>query len=342
METHELHKKINIVLDEEVRSYVANGRIRGGLGSLNITLQSVPNNGFTSVGQIPKLLFNESDPTVISSPNSNILLKLYSSLDKDGKDNFRTYLISHLRKDSTYASVAYLIFFVLHRTGFTIDAVKQAKRALLGDTINAYSNLLATFSMVISREYFEIDAKVYEDTKLILNGEAEYKHWLEQKINLALLKHLEKDLDDVNPEVNTDRDRVVDLWSKKFQSVEVPQIIKEIEDDFRGGDFSDTKFASCIGRIRVLVVEVPKRIALAVAKSRKDNSIDENSAEHHFFQYLKDKKVISDSEWNILRSLYDMASDQGSHSIVSNREYARLIKNMTYEIALLFLSRHEI
>jgi hypothetical protein len=113
METHELHKKINIVLDEEVRSYVANGRIRGGLGSLNITLQSVPNNGFTSVGQIPKLLFNESDPTVISSPNSNILLKLYSSLDKDGKDNFRTYLISHLRKDSTYASVAYLIFFVL-------------------------------------------------------------------------------------------------------------------------------------------------------------------------------------------------------------------------------------
>ncbi len=342
MDIYELNKKINIVLDEEVRSYTANGRIRGGLGSLNITLQSVPNNGWTNVGQIPELLFDKSDPTVISSPNSNILLKLYSSLDKDGKDNFRTYLVSHLRKDSAYVSVAYLIFFVLHRTGFTTDAIKQAKRALLGDTINAYSNLLATFSMVISREYLEIDTRVYEDAKLILNGDTEYKHWLEQKINLALLKHLEKDLDDVNPEVNTDRDRVVELWGKKFQSVEVPQIIKEIEDDFRNGDFSETKFATCISRIRVLVVEISKRIALSLAKNSKDNSISESTSEHNLFQYLKSKKLINDSEWNILRSLYDLASDQGSHSLVSNREYARLIKNMTYEMALLLLSRHEI
>lgn len=342
MDTHELHKKINIVLDEEIRSYTANGRIRGGLGSLNITLQSVPNNGWTNVGQIPQLIFDKSDPTVISSPNANLLLKLFSSLDKDGKDNFRTYLISHIRKDSTYVSVTYLIFFVLHRTGFTIDALKQAKRALFGDTLNAYSNLLATFSMIISREYFEIDTKVYEDAKLVLHGDDEYKHWLEQKINLALFKHLERDLSDVNPEVNTDRDKVVELWGKKFQSIEVPQIIKEIEDDFRGGDFSDTKFASCIGRIRVLIVEVPKRIALSVAKNRNDDSITENSEESHFFQYLKSKKIISDPEWNILRSLYDLASDQGSHSLVSNREYARLIKNMSYELILLFLSRYEI
>jgi len=45
MDIYELHKKINIVLDEEVRSYSANGRIRGGLGSMNVALQSVPNDG---------------------------------------------------------------------------------------------------------------------------------------------------------------------------------------------------------------------------------------------------------------------------------------------------------
>lgn len=309
---------------------------------MNVTLQSVPNNGWTNEGQIPQLLFDRSDPTVISSPNATTLIKFYSSLDPDDKSNFRIYLIAHLRKDSPYASVGYLIFFVLYRIGETVDAIQQARRALLGDTVHGYSNVLGVFSMIISREYLEIDSKTYEDIKLVLQGDSEYKFWLEQKINLALLKHLERDLNDVNPEVNTDRDKVIELWGKKFSNIEVPQLIKEIEDDFRDGDFSDTKFAACIGRIRVLLVEISKRIALSIAQSRSDTSVTENSDDHHFFQYLKDKRVINDHEWNILRSMYGLASDQGSHSSVSNREYARLIKNITYEMVLLFLSRHGI
>lgn len=309
---------------------------------MNVTLQSVPNNGWTNEGQIPQLLFDKSDPTIISSPNATTLIRFYSSLDPDGKGNFRTYLLTHLRKDSPYASIGYLIFFVLYRIGETVDALKQARRGLSGDTVHGYSNVLGVFSMIISREYLETDSKTYEDINLVLQGDSEYKFWLEQKINLALLKHLERDLEDVNPEVNTDRDKVIELWGKKFSSVEVPQMIKEIEDDFRDGDFSDTKFAACIGRIRVLLVEISKRIALSVAKSLSDNAITENSEDHHFFQYLKDKKVINDHEWNILRSIYGLSSDQGSHNSVSNREYARLIKNITYEIVLLFLSRHEI
>lgn len=340
MDIYELHKKINIILDEEVRSYSAKGRVRGGLGSMNVTLQSVPNNGWTNEGQIPQLLFDKSDPTVISSPNATTLIKFYSSLDLDGKSNFKTYLVTHLRKDSPYASIGYLIFFVLYRIGEPVDALKQARLGLLGDTVHGYSNVLGVFSIIISREYLEVDSKTYEDIKLVLQGDSEYKFWLEQKINLALLKHLERDLEDVNPEVNTDRDKVIELWGKKFSSIEVPQIIKEIEDDFRDGDFSDTKFAACIGRIRVLLVEISKRISLSIAQSRSDISITESSDDHHFFQYLKDKKVINDHEWNILRSMYGLASDQGSHSSVSNREYARLIKNITYEMVLLFLSRH--
>ena len=284
MDIYDLHKKLDIVLNEEVRSYSANGRIRGGLGSMNITLQSLPNSGWTNEGQIPQLLFDISDPTVISSPNATTLIKFYSSLDPDGKSAFRTYLITHLRKDSPYASIGYLIFFVLYRIGETAEALKQARRGLLGDTVNGYGNVLGAFSMIISREYLEIDSKTYEDIKLILQGDSEYKFWLEQKINLALLKHLERDLDDVNPEVNTDRDKVVDLWGKKFSNIEVPQIIKEIEDDFRDGDFSDTKFAACIGRIRVLLVEISKRIALAIAKSHNDTSITESSEDHHLIQ----------------------------------------------------------
>jgi hypothetical protein len=64
MDTWEIHKKIDIVLAEEKRAYAANGRPRGGLGSMNITLQSVPNHGWTTEGQIPVLLFEKSDPNV--------------------------------------------------------------------------------------------------------------------------------------------------------------------------------------------------------------------------------------------------------------------------------------
>ena len=85
MEIHSLHKKINIVLDEEVRSYSARGRRMGALGSMNIGLQSMPNNGWTNEGQVPAILFDESNKEVISSPNATILLRLYSSLDAESK-----------------------------------------------------------------------------------------------------------------------------------------------------------------------------------------------------------------------------------------------------------------
>lgn len=342
MDIHDLHKKINLALDEELRSYAARGRPQGGLGTMNIGLQSVPNNGWTNVGQVPQLLFDKSDPTIITSPNASILLKLYSSLDIDNKSNFRIYLVSHLRKDSPYASVAYLIFFVLYRIGETVDALRQARRALLGDTAHGYSNVLGAFSMIISREYLETDAKIYEEIKLVLQGDVEYKFWLEQKINLALLKHLERDLDDVNPEVNTDRDKIIEIWSQKFSTIEVPALIREIEDYFREGEFSETKFATCIGRIRVLLIEICRKISLKLAEAKSDASIKADAEDHYFLQYLKNNRFASEHEYNMLKSIYGMASNNGAHGLTSKREYARLVKNMTYELTLLFLGRQSL
>jgi len=218
----------------------------------------------------------------------------------------------------------------------------MARRSLSGDSNHGYSNVLGSFSMIISREYLETNPKQYERIQLILQGDTEHDFQLKEKINLALLKHLERDLDDVNPEINIDRDKVVEIWNTEFKNPEVPSLIKEIEDYFREGDFTETKFATSVGRIRVLLVEVSKRVALKVASEKSDTSISESSDDHHFFQYLKDKKIISVDEWNILRSLYNLSSNEGAHSSISNREYARLVKNMTYELILLFLSRYKL
>ena len=193
MDPYELQKKLDIILNEEKRAYAARGRGRGGLGSMNIGLQSVPNNGWTVEGEIPQLLWDKSDPTIISSPNATLLLKFLSSLNKDDRAIAVSYLIGNLRKDSTYASIAYFICFVLYRIGETVSALQFARRALSGDSVFGYSNMLGILSMVVSREYLHIDQNTYEDIKLLLMGDTEYNFQLMEKINLALLKHLERD-----------------------------------------------------------------------------------------------------------------------------------------------------
>jgi len=235
-----------------------------------------------------------------------------------------------------------LNLFVLYKVGALLRALNAAMRTLPSDEKISYDNMLAMLSLVISREYLEIDPETYEKIKLMLQRTVGYDFWLEKKVNLALLKHLERDLNDVNPEINIDRDKVLEIWGRKFSNPDVPALIREIDENFRDGEFSPTKLATCIGRIRVLIVEVSKRMALSAAQSKGDNSIDESSDEHHFFQYLKNQGFINDNEWNVLRSLYGLASDDGAHSLTSNREYARLIKNMAYELILLFLSKYEI
>lgn len=336
MKTAELHKKIKVVLDEEKRAYAARGRKMGALGSMNIGTQSVPNLGWTNEGNIPSILFDTSSKDVIESPNANILLKLFSTLGKKEKNVFKKFLISCLHKDSEYASIGYFIFFVLYRLGFGTDALATSRAALAGDDQHGYSNVLCTLSMIISREYMYISVKTYEDIESILQGDTEHDFRLREKVNLAKLKHIAEELQDVNPEINSDRDKVIDLWGKKFTDTEIPVLITEIDDYFREGELSSTKFATCIGRIRVLLVEVAKKVALDIG----GGTVNESSDDHHFFDHLKNKKHITTPEWNILRSIYDLASTDGAHALKSNREYARLVRNMAYEFVLLLLSRN--
>ena len=191
MHPREIQEKIDIVLEEEKRAYAARGRGTGGLGSMNIGLQSVPNNGCVTQGEIPQLFWVTSDPTLISSPNARVLLKLYSSLDETGRIVFRSYLTCRLTKDSPYASVAYFIFFVLYRTGDPVEVLSFARQYLSGDTVFGYSNVLGMLSMIISQEYLHINKQTYENMKLVLQGD-DIHFQLREKINLAKRRYSQK------------------------------------------------------------------------------------------------------------------------------------------------------
>jgi hypothetical protein len=179
------------VLDEERRSYAANGRLRGGLGSFNVGLQSEPNYSWTTAGQIPQLLWDQDKATIVSSPNLQRLIETHHQLPQEDRDNLESYLLSQLQKDSPFCEVSYFLFLALHRMGRTIDALLTARTFLRGDKIFAYSNLLAILSAVVSREHFDIDPELYPKILDALpNDEHDFK--LREKINLAKLEYLDR------------------------------------------------------------------------------------------------------------------------------------------------------
>ena len=184
-------EQVDLILNEEKRNYLACGRQRGGLGSLNVGLQSEPNSGWTTVGNAPTLLWDKAAAKPIESPNLTRLVKIHAASGDPEREELENYLVSHLRKGSPCADVGYLIFLALHRMGRTIDALRAARSYLSGDKDYAYSNLLGTLSALVSREHFAIDAALYPQILEALTGDTEPNFRLNEKINLARIQTLD-------------------------------------------------------------------------------------------------------------------------------------------------------
>lgn len=184
---------VDAILNEEKRQYVANGRRQGGLGSLNVTLQNEPNHGWTQVGAVPNLLWSRDDgQPPISSPNLDRLVRAFNARDLAAQAELGEYLLSHLNRGSTFASVAYFNFMALHRAGGTAAAVAAAQRELSGDKEYAYSNLLSVLSGLVSREHFDMEPALFDALREILAKDAEHNFQLIEKLNLAQLRYTDE------------------------------------------------------------------------------------------------------------------------------------------------------
>jgi hypothetical protein len=186
--------EVDLILNEERRAYAAKGRRTGGLGSLNVGIQSGPGYRAINVGSIPLPLWDKAFATPVESPNLVRLLKLRDTLGEKEKADLERYLLSHLHRSSTYADVAYLIFLALHRMGRTVQAVTLARAHLAGDAVFGYSNLLGTLAAVVSHEHFAIDPALYPQIQKALEGDTEHNFGLAEIMNSARLVHLDSKL----------------------------------------------------------------------------------------------------------------------------------------------------
>jgi len=89
--------EVDLILNEEKRAYAANGRIRGGLGSLDVGLQSEPNYGWTEEGRVPVLLWDEAEAITVHSPNVAPIIRLHKELNHATRGDCEEYLLSHLQ-----------------------------------------------------------------------------------------------------------------------------------------------------------------------------------------------------------------------------------------------------
>lgn len=187
------HDYLNLsqsILDEERRNYAARGRRTGQLGSLNVGLQSEPNNGWTQEGKVPELLWPKGKATSISSQNLDRLVTIHAGLNRNGKKNLERYLLTQLSKESPYADVGYFIFIALHRMGRSVDALKTACNHLAGDKVFGYSNILGVLSTLLSHEHADLSDKLLLAFPNILDGDPEPDFRVRQKLNLARLERL--------------------------------------------------------------------------------------------------------------------------------------------------------
>ena len=179
-----------VVLQEEKRNYEARGRRSGKLGSLSVGLQSEPNNGWTTDGDVPKLLWDEANAAPITSPNLNIVLRVWNGLSPEHKANVEGFLLTLLSKNSGYADIGYFIFLALHRMGRTIDALTTARAHLAGDKVFGYSNVLGALSAVVSHEHFAMEDSLFSSILIALEGDTESDFRLRKKINFARVEQM--------------------------------------------------------------------------------------------------------------------------------------------------------
>lgn len=334
----ELQKHIGIILQSEMEAYSRNGRRGGGLGSFNVGLQSVPNNGWTSVGSVKQYLFDTPDQDFIKSENAQILLKLYSTLNKEKQKEFESILLKYIEKESEYRDVGYLICFIFIRLGKVIPIVKKAIEDLKGDAANAYSNLLHIINLVIAREYSYFSFSTLSDLSELLKEDEEAKFAVLSTLREASKRRISSDLEEgENQDITNDMVFLTQFFQTNFINEDVSNLIKHIQDLFVKSEFDSVIYATCIDRVRVFISTVTRIVA--VEKSKTTEKILQNGKDDKVYsQYLRDNNIITKEELKLLVAFYSLCSSNGSHIARTNKETARLVKNIGFEIAIHLLN----
>jgi hypothetical protein len=139
----------------------------------------------------------------------------------------------------------------------------------------------------------------------------------------------------MNLEINQDKRQVQTFLEKLGFPQLLIESLDEAEKLYRTAA-TPFELKSCLGHLRSFVEQLHIQACIGV-RNKFGGTLPSKWGEA--LKYLLDQQVLTKQEWQFFASLYTLVSDTAVHPLVAEREYARLMRNMSIECGLLLLSK---
>lgn len=137
-----------------------------------------------------------------------------------------------------------------------------------------------------------------------------------------------------NPEVEGDKIKLIGFLEALGFTPNLRNALEEAEKEYRD-DASSFELKSCLGHLRSFLEFVHRESAKSVAAAAGETVTDKWG---DAILYLRQKDFLTKQHEAFAASLYTLISDTSVHPLGTDREYARLLRNVVIEYGVMFLS----
>lgn len=358
MDEHELKEQIEIILIDE-QSKIKRKNVRKNYShKIEYIYSPISGRHLHKIDvQYNYINFPEKlpDPTKIelNYENLELLMKLFDSIRYS--NNLSKYFISYLYNIMETRGIGSLASEALIKLGhfdIVIDYIYPSNCSKLYPLFSTLEELLFyEYSLFSKAELTKIKQNVgyiinYKDNlkkEMALDQDMIGKGYkILERINIIFHKALAQSLQEgINFQINIDRTKLKEkIRSFGFDNV-LADALDKIEEMYWTTSSDVFDYSMAIDKLRsfweITVESICKKIK---DKTGHSYPTTEKTQIANLRLYIKEQLQL-DKEHQLMNKLVDILNDKGSHNLISEREYFRLTKNITIEVAMLLFIKLE-
>lgn len=358
MDNREIRKKLDTIFEKESRSPKRDYRAKYA-GSKELLPCAAE--GAQVTATMP-LIEDNPKRFELYFPNLYLLIKLHSSISNINTDvkvffDYLKHYFSHphlIPKQASYLAFETLIELKSFEEAFSSWLTETKKEKVFFS--DEYKNILDIVSSKLQYEYHR-----FKETDLDSMSEAIYTiltsqkgepgtiiwgkcHGILEQINEIRYIRLKGELEaGVNPEINADKDKVIEKINLFGFSVELGGALNKIDEYYWNTTSDKFDWAMANGLLREFLTRLLREISGKIhGKTGDEITRGKDESEFTSFKsYIKKHLPLGGNENKLIKALYGLTSSEGAHTIITEREYFRLCKNMIIELSLLLMSKLE-
>lgn len=138
-----------------------------------------------------------------------------------------------------------------------------------------------------------------------------------------------------NLEIESDKLRVEGFLVKLGFSITMVQALNAAESDYKS-TATAFELKNCLGHLRSFLEHLHRESAKSISTAMSQPLTRDRWGDATLF--LRQQGYISEQHEKFVASLYTLLSDESVHPLTTDREYARLLRNVVIEYGVMFLS----